>query len=104
MEVIWTERALEAIARIGEHIAKDNPQAAANWVAHLVHRAEDAAIIPLLGRTVPEFARDDIREIIVRKYRIIYQVTERIAYVLFVFEGHRLLHRSDIEPVEPEDE
>jgi toxin ParE1/3/4 len=56
-----------------------------------------ASETPLLGRVVPEFGRDDIRETYLRTYRIVYRVDERGVYVLTVFDGSRLLRRSDVD-------
>ncbi len=75
---------------IGDHIARDDPEAAERWVMKLVGTAEKAAGAPLAGRRVPELARDDVREVLVRTYRIVYRVTAKRCEVLTVFEGHRL--------------
>jgi toxin ParE1/3/4 len=48
--------------------------------------------MPNAGRRVPEMGRDDVREIIVRNYRIVYQVADDgTVTVLHVIEGHRTL-------------
>jgi mRNA-degrading endonuclease RelE of RelBE toxin-antitoxin system len=45
---------------------------------------------------VPEFSRDDIRELIEGNYRIVYQVFEDRLVVLTVFEGHQLFPEEAI--------
>ncbi len=45
----------------------------------------------MTGRKTPELARDDIREVLVRTYRIIYRVREDGIQVLTVIESRRLL-------------
>ena len=47
--------------------------------------------MPHAGRVVPEFDRDDIREVIVGNYRIVYRVRATEVLVLTVFESHKLL-------------
>ena len=75
---------------IRRFIAADNPNAAKQWIARLRDRVRDILPVPESGRMVPEFSREDIRELIEGNYRIVYQVfTDRIV-VLTVFEGHRL--------------
>jgi toxin ParE1/3/4 len=91
LEIFWTERALSDLEAIADYISRDNPSAAARWVARLIEVAEKAASIPLAGRRVPEVGRDDIRERLLRNYRIVYRVTAERLVVLTVFEGHRLL-------------
>jgi plasmid stabilization system protein ParE len=53
--------------------------------------------MPLSGRVVPELERDDIREVFLRSYRIIYRVADDNIRILTVFEGHRRLRLDDIE-------
>jgi len=53
--------------------------------------------MPLAGRVVPELRRDDVREVLVRSYRIVHQVRDDTVVVLTVFEGHRLLPVPAVE-------
>ena len=50
---------LESIVRF---IARQNPDAAARVGYELTVRAEGLATFPLIGRVVPEFGREDLRE------------------------------------------
>jgi plasmid stabilization system protein ParE len=77
------------LEEIGDYIARDDPTAAARWVRSLVQCAERAAVAPLAGRRVPELGRDDVRELLMRSYRIVYRVAEARIEILTVFEGHR---------------
>jgi toxin ParE1/3/4 len=63
-------------------------------VKRLRERARLAASMPFAGRVVPEHGREDIREVLVRSYRIIYRVQPDQMVVLTVLEGHRLLRPS----------
>lgn len=105
--VLWTIRAAQDLRAIGRYIAQDNPQAARRWVERLRLRAREAATAPKAGRRVPEVDRDELREVLVRSYRIVYWVTDAGIVVLTVFEGHRLfpeeLLRSGEKDVEGED-
>ena len=91
----WTERAANDLISIGEYIAADNPTAARAWVEKLRQRAVKASKMPRAGRGVPEIARDDVREVFERTYRIVYRVIDDGIVVLTVFEGHRLLGEVD---------
>lgn len=90
-KLVWTERALRDLRDIDAYIAADDPAAAARWVDRLVAAAERAARFPLSGHVVREKAREDLRQILVRSYRIVYLVREKQVDVLTVFEGHHLL-------------
>ena len=98
----WTERAATDLLAIGDYITADNPDAAWRWVERLRKRAVKASRTPRGGRVVPEIGRDDVREVFVGAYRIVYRVMPREIVVLTVFEGHRLFSGFSPE-VTPED-
>ena len=94
--ISWTRRALTALEAIGDHLARDNPGGAERWVMKLLEAAERAAATPRAGRRVWELGRDDVREVFVRTYRIVYRTGRARIEVLTVFEGHR---RFDMDVV-----
>ena len=87
----WSRRAVRDLVAIGDFIAADKPDAARGWLERLRARAVLAAATPLAGRGVPELDRDDVREVFVKRYRIVYQVLPKSIVVLTIFEGHRRL-------------
>jgi len=46
--------------------------------------------LPYSGRQVPELNRDDLREVFLGNYRIVYRIFPDSIEVLTIFEGHRL--------------
>lgn len=90
-KLVWTERAEADLVSIGDFISRDDPVAARTWVRKLMATARAAARHPLAGRRVPELQRDDVREVFLKRYRIVYRVTDRQCQMLTVFEGHRQL-------------
>jgi toxin ParE1/3/4 len=56
--------------------------------------AEQAAALPFAGRRVPEYGRDDVREVIKRGYRVIYRVSDDQVEIITVRDGHRRLPRD----------
>jgi toxin ParE1/3/4 len=93
----WTKRAQDDLVEIASFIARDDPAAARAWVKRLRERARLAVSMPFAGRVVPEHRREDVREVLVRSYRIIYRVQPDQMVVLTVLEGHRLLRPSMTE-------
>ena len=92
----WSHRARRDLIAIGKYIAQDDPVRARRWVSRLRERARTAAAMPLSGRRVPAMEQDDLREVLVRGYRIVYRVFEEETHVLTVFEGHRLFPSAAI--------
>ncbi|WP_437928804.1 type II toxin-antitoxin system RelE/ParE family toxin [Sorangium sp. So ce291] len=97
MAVVWTERSRDDLVDIFRFIALDDRKAAERWTVRLVKQAELAAMTPFGGRVVPELGRDDVREVFLRSYRIIYRVAGDDIRILTVFEGHRRLRLDEIE-------
>ncbi|MCF8080822.1 MAG: type II toxin-antitoxin system RelE/ParE family toxin [Desulfobacterales bacterium] len=101
MNLFWTLTARNDLKAIRRYIAVDNPSAAKRWVDRLRSRAKKALQAPLAGRKVPEFSREDIRELIAGNYSIVYQVFEDRLVVLTVFEGHRLFPGDEAGASDP---
>ncbi len=97
MRLRWTKRARRDLVEIGRFIARDKPMAARRWVERLRQRARSAAELPQTGRKVPEVDRDDVREVLLRNYRIVYRIHGTEIRVLTVFESHRLLPREVLD-------
>ena len=96
MKLTWTKEALERLIEIEKYIALDNPKNAEKFISYLIERGESIPQNPNIGRVVPEFSNPDIRELIARKYRIVYRVRKKIIEILTVFEGHKLLDVNEI--------
>ena len=92
-QVIWTEPALGDIRDIMEYVAKDSPAYAARLGSRIVEAPRGLARSPRSGGIVPEFERDEIREILVRPYRLIYRVEADDCYMLAVVHASRDLNR-----------
>lgn len=97
MKIKWTHEALERLFEIEDFISQDSPEQAEKFVDQIIEHAESLSDKPLRGRTVPEISNPDIRELIFRKYRIVYRINGNNLEILTVFEGHRLLRIDEIE-------
>lgn len=86
-EVRWSLVSAEDLQGVEDTIARDSVTRAINFVDHLIECAEALQDNPRLGRVVPELERRDLREIVVRGYRIVYLVGIRRVTVLRVVHG-----------------
>lgn len=96
MKLRWTLHARNDLLNIATFISSDNPTAARTWIEELRGQARIAALYPRAGRMVPEMNRDDVREVLVRTYRIAYLITDSEIHVLTVFDGRRLFPMSAV--------
>lgn len=97
MKLRWSPRARQDLVNIGRYISQDDRAAARAWVERLRQRARLVTEHPLSGRIVPEYRRQDLREVLQGNYRIVYLVRKDAIEVVTVFEGHRLLPEEIIE-------
>jgi len=91
MKVVWTDRAKQRLREIHDYIAQDAPLVAPLVVRRLVQRSRQLETLPQSGRTVPEYQREDIRELLVRPYRIIYLILPERVDVVTVRHYRQLL-------------
>ena len=97
-KIIWSVSAREDLRELVWFLRQDNPQAAERFGHALMKRVDVLENFPLLGRRVPEFDDETIRELVHRPYRIIYQVLDSQSVVAIV----RLWHGARGEPELPE--
>ena len=97
--VIWTPLAQADLKAIHTRIAKDAPLNAKKVTADIVNNTNVTLSLPhdALGKKVPEFNRDDIREIHIHAWRVIYQVQADKKFVLTLFHKRRVLKSNDIK-------
>ena len=102
MRIEWTEPALDDLEDIRDYIAQDSPQNAAAFIQRLFDAAERLGDFPHQGREVPEAdsSPEDIRELIVQGYRIIYWPRTEVVQILAVVPGMRDLAGMTRKPWE----
>ena len=96
MKVIWSKESLDRLIEIEEFIAEDNSEKAAEFTDFIVSKSFPVEENPRIGRMVPEFSDPDIRELIIKCYRLVYRIGKDRIDILTVFEGHRRIRRSEI--------
>lgn len=91
IDVVWTRQALSDLDQIEAFISQDSPFNAETVVSRLLAVATSIADQPLMGRVVPEFQSEMIRERIVYSYRLIYRRLEARAEIIAVIHGRRVI-------------
>jgi toxin ParE1/3/4 len=89
--VVWSRRASEDMAAIADYIAADSPTYAGIVVKKVVNQTRALSRFPRSGRKVPEFDNEEIRELLVYSYRVIYRLEEREVVIAAVIHGKRML-------------
>ena len=93
-QVRWTDQAVDDLMSIRDFIERDSPQYGRLVAERLFEATSRIEIFPESGRIVPELRRNDVREIIVGEYRIVYRLKAEVATLLTVFRSSRLFPPS----------
>ena len=96
-QVRWTPQAADDLEAICLFIARDAPPLAAIFADRILRAADRLTRHPRLGRVVPELANEDVREVIVGSYRVIYRIQQDQVHILTLHHGARLLDTATIE-------
>jgi toxin ParE1/3/4 len=78
-------------------IASDRPVAARRWLEGLLDQVRSLATLPDSGRIVPELEQDDIRELLVDPYRVVYRRGTELVEVVTVWQMRREFPLDDLE-------
>ena len=90
-ELTWTRQAVEDVEHIKSYIQRGSSHYAQLVAERIVAAAERLPHFPQSGRVVPEFGRQDIREVLWSNYRIVHHLVGDCVYILTVHHGARLL-------------
>jgi addiction module RelE/StbE family toxin len=98
VKIIWTQRSLSDLKSIAEYISKDSVKYASLTIERLIDITKHLENNPLIGRKVPEVAKNsNIREIIFGNYRIIYKVSNHsIVNILTIHHSARKLRQTSL--------
>ncbi|MEM6258654.1 MAG: type II toxin-antitoxin system RelE/ParE family toxin [Planctomycetota bacterium] len=91
LRLIWLPQALDDLDAITAYIAIESNRYAKNFVERILIRAEGLIDLPLSGHLNPEAGQDDVRELSIYPYRLIYRIRENDVIVLAVLHGSRLI-------------
>jgi addiction module RelE/StbE family toxin len=88
----WTEQAAIDLKNIFDYISNDSKLYAIRHISKIRNKCSVLKTNPMIGRVVPEFGIQNLRELIFGNYRIIYKIvdTQQID-ILTIFHAARIL-------------
>lgn len=94
--VVWTDQAQQMLDAAVGYIAQDSRPAAERLLTQALDTAASLGTFSERGRVVPEFNQPTVRELFVRRYRLLYEVTPAEVQILAFVHGARDLTRLGI--------
>ena len=96
MKIQFSETAFDDLEKINEYYEEQGvPHIGINFVTEIIEHVETLIDNPKIGRVVPEFNSEDIRELIHIPFRIVYITESKIIHVVRVWRSERLLKLAD---------
>ena len=91
VEVEWSATAQDELNEIIDYIAQDSLEYALSFYEQVREKVQNLPNFPKIGRKVPELDDPNIRELILKNYRLIYRILENKIQIIRVFHGSRIL-------------
>lgn len=95
--VIWSQPAKADLRSIHDFIAHDSRYYAKKVVQDIREKTDILEQLPRAGRKVAELNEEQVRELSLYSYRIIYEIKAHGIFVLAVVHKRRDLKAEDIE-------
>lgn len=92
MKVRLTESAIEDLRELLLYFEEQLvPQVGQRFVTEILDRIETLIENPDIGRVVPEFSTDNIRELIHKPFRVVYLRESSTIFIIRVWRSERIL-------------
>jgi len=95
--IIWSRTSQRDLRSLVKYISKDSPQRAEHFGYRIVARVEMLQEHPRIGRVVPEFNKQDLHEVIVSPYRIIYRLNDESKLIEVIRVWHAARDTPEVE-------
>ena len=88
-KVIWTYEATDDLNALAKYIARDSSFYAASFTKEILDASRSLKELYKRGRIVPEIENPQIRELLIRDYRLIYKIEKSRVIILALVHGAR---------------
>lgn len=94
--VIWTVPAKADLKHIHDFIAQDSRYYAKKVAQEIREKADSLIHFPHIGKMVSEVGKQDIQELHIYSYRVIYELKENQCYVLAIIHKRQDFTATDL--------
>ena len=87
MQIKFSQTAIEQLKTIKDFISKDNPDIAKKHIKKVMKSVKQFLEYPNIGKVNAVYNRNDIREIVIEGYKVIYKIYAKSIVVLVVYKN-----------------
>ena len=84
VKLFYTKPALEDLKNIYDYIAPDSPKAAKRFTSALKEKIKILKNYPKLGRPIYPDKFENLRQVLYKSYRIIYQLKDDTVFIITI--------------------
>jgi len=90
-KIKWSPKAIQSFEEICNYISKDSEYYASIFAKKINAIVKEIPRFPKLGRIVPEYQEEDLREKIFQSYRIVYRLKADIVEIVVISHAAKQL-------------
>ncbi len=94
--VIWTGKAKSSLKAIYNYIKVDSQFYAEEVRTKFIYESRKLEDFPKLGRIVPETEKENIRELFIYSYRMLYEIRDENVFILSIIHSKQNIIQSII--------
>ncbi len=87
VKIIWSNHFFIKTTEICDYISKESPEYASKFLTLLQTNITNLEKFPKMGRIVPERNVDELRELILGNYRIIYHLNDDLIELITIIHS-----------------
>ena len=91
MDIEFTERVRKDLNDIFTYSSSNSSQYAESFLNNIYDKVKNLKFFKQIGRQVPELENPNIREVIFKNYRIVYQILKEKIQIITIIHGSKLL-------------
>lgn len=94
VHITWTESAGNDLISIKEYISIDSQLQAKLFIESVYTKVQVLMKFPEIGKPVPELPGTEYRELLFKRYRIIYRFSNNEIFIISIHHSSRLLFNN----------
>lgn len=92
--ILWSEAALLDIDEVCVYVSQKKPENARLMANKIQNSVQGILEDPYIGRKIPEYNQEHLRERIVDGFRILYRITPEAIEIVAIFSGRNRLPKT----------
>lgn len=96
--IVWSQSALDDLRDLVRYIARDDRHVARRFGDLIVNKVQALQTFPRIGRVVPEYREESLREVIITPYRIVYEIDDDASQLTILRIWHSARGNLELAP------